>query len=166
MDLNVTKGQIDAALRHVYTSAGTVLTIGTVLAVVPADSVQPIITELQNIGDNIQSILGSIAKLSILVGPIIGAVMAKLAFKSASPKSQGESLAQTASIPTAPGAAESSKTTEAKVALLTAVTDVARKAPDVNIDGTIKAAPEIAHAVPSAIVVPDPAVPAAVKPAG
>jgi hypothetical protein len=96
-----TEGQVSAALRHVYTSAGTVLAIGTIVAVVPQDQVQPIMDALRQVGDGLQQVFGGVSKLVIIVGPIVAAWMAKIAATSASFKSQLKSVTAAASAPEA-----------------------------------------------------------------
>lgn len=73
-----------ALLRHVYTSAGTLLFIGTAIAVVPQDSVQPILNSLHTIGDDVGKLIGDFKALMVLIGPIIIALTAKYAGAAAS----------------------------------------------------------------------------------
>ncbi len=115
----VTQAQVDAALRHVYTSAGTVLTIGTVIAVVPQDSVQPIMDALRQIGDGLHQIVGGFSKLTLIAGPIVVGIMAKIAAGSAAFKSQ---LASVMSFAAKPGNMEAKK--EVVAATANALTEV------------------------------------------
>lgn len=78
-----TQAQVSAALRHVYTSAATVLAIGTIVAVVPQDQVQPIMDALRQTGDGLQQVFGGVSKLVLIIGPIIAALSGKAAFASA-----------------------------------------------------------------------------------
>jgi hypothetical protein len=133
-----TDAQVSAALRHVYTSAGTVLAIGAIVAVVPQEQVQPIMDALRQVGDGMQQVFGGVSKLVVIVGPIVAAWMAKIAATSASFKSQLRSVTATASAP--------ANVTE-KVALATATA---------NVPGIVQvaAAPVIANATPDPKVVP------------
>lgn len=95
----VTQAQVDAALRHVYTAAGTVLTIGTVVAVVPQESVQPIMDALRQIGDGLHQMIGGFSKLSLIAGPIVIGLMGKIAAGSAGFRNQLASVMRTAAQP-------------------------------------------------------------------
>src|SRR6185312_3658978 len=101
-----TENQTAAALRHVYTAAATVLGLAAVVAVVPKEQVQPILDSLHQIGDGVQQVIGGFSKLMVIVGPIVGVWMARLAAGSASFKSQLASVAKQAS---APGNPENAK---------------------------------------------------------
>lgn len=104
-----TQPQIDAALRHAYTSAGTLLAFAAVVAVIPQESVQPIIDALRQVGDGLQQVFGGASKLAIIVGPIVAGWMAKIAATSASIKNQAASLKASAESPKA-AVAETAKT--------------------------------------------------------
>lgn len=97
--MKITDNQVSAALRHVYTSAGTVLAIGTLVAVVPQDQVQPIMDALRETGDGLQHAFGGLSKLIVLVGPIVAVWMAKIAASSASFRSQLQSVFSQAATP-------------------------------------------------------------------
>lgn len=74
----------NAVLRHVYSIAGTILFIGAAAAVVPQDSIQPILDKLHVIGDDVGKLIGDFKALMVLVGPIILALTAKSAGAAAS----------------------------------------------------------------------------------
>lgn len=84
----MTSDQIQSILRHGYTAAGTALTIGTLIAVVPADAVQPAIAALHDVGDGLQQAFGGVSKLVIIFGPIVVGISAKAAAFAASLRSQ------------------------------------------------------------------------------
>lgn len=137
------ENQVNAGLRHVYTSAATILTLATVVAIVPQESVAPILAALHQIGDGVQQVVGGFSKLSVLVGPIIAGLMIKIAGGSAGIKSQAASLMRMMN------SAKPEQAAEAKSAVLTAAVN----APDIQIQGKILAPPEVANAVPSDKVV-------------
>lgn len=129
--------QVDAALRHAYTAAGTVLALGAVVAVVPQESVQPIMDALRQTGDGLQQVFGGMSKLLVIVGPIVGAWMAKIAATKAGFTSQLKSVTAAASAP---------ENVEQKKEMLAATASI----PEVK---KVIAEPEIAAATPSAKVV-------------
>lgn len=75
-----TENQINAALRHVYTVGGTVLTMAAVVAVIPQDSVQPAIMALHDVGDGLHQAFGGATKLLLIVGPALTAIPGARAF--------------------------------------------------------------------------------------
>lgn len=91
--------QVSAALRHLYTSAGTVLGMGAALALIPQDQVQPSLDALREVGDGIQKVFGGVSKLLIIVGPLVGVWMAKIAAVRSGLSSQVSSLFSKASAP-------------------------------------------------------------------
>lgn len=84
----MTSDEIQSLLRHGYTAAGTALTIGTLIAVVPQDAVQPTLAALHDIGDGLQQAFGGASKLVLIFGPIIIGLSAKVAAFAVSLKSQ------------------------------------------------------------------------------
>lgn len=83
-----TAPQVDATLRHVYTSVATIFTMLSVLAIVPADQVQPAINALHRVGDDVKALMGDLSALWIILGPIVIGFVAKAAAFSASLRSQ------------------------------------------------------------------------------
>jgi len=79
---------INSLLRQGYTAAGTALTIGTLIAVVPQEAVQPTIAALHDIGDGLQKAIGGFSSLIVIFGPIIMGLSAKAAAFAVSLKSQ------------------------------------------------------------------------------
>lgn len=84
----MTSDEIQSLLRHGYTAAGTALTIGTMIAVIPPDAVQPAIAALHDMGDGLQQAFGGASKLVLLFGPIIAGISTKIAMLAVSLKSQ------------------------------------------------------------------------------
>lgn len=84
----LTSDEIQSMLRHGYTAAGTALTIGALIAVVPVDAVQPTIAALHDIGDGLQQAFGGASKIVLFFGPIIMGVSTKIAAIAVSLKSQ------------------------------------------------------------------------------
>lgn len=131
-----TEGQVSAAMRHVYTSAGTVLAIGTIVAVVPQDQVQPIMDALRQVGDGLQQVFGGVSKLVLIAGPIVVGWMGKIAAARAGFTSQLKSVISTASAP---------ENVDKKAAVVAATASMP------EVEQII--APELADAVPSHKVV-------------
>lgn len=94
-----TAQQVDAALRHAYTSAGTVLAICALAAVIPKEDVQPILDALHQIGDGLEQVFGGASKLVIIIGPVVAVWMGKIAAAKAGFLSQLKSVTAAASVP-------------------------------------------------------------------
>lgn len=125
--------QLNAGLRHVYTAAGTALTIGTLLAVIPQESVQPTLDALHQMGDGLQQVFGGASKLVTVLGPVVVAFATKYAVGSASFRSRLAGLVASVNAP--------DKAVE-KAALVAAVDQV----PGVAAAAT---APEVQAVMPS-----------------
>lgn len=72
--------QVDAAMRHVYTSAGTVLALASAVALVPQADIQPIMDALREMGDGLHHIFHGAEALMIVIGPLIAGWMGKIAY--------------------------------------------------------------------------------------
>ncbi len=86
--------QVDATMRHVYTSGATVFTVLAALAIMPADQVQPAIDALHKVGDDVKALMGDLSALWIILGPIVIGFVAKAAAFSASLRSQLKAVTQ------------------------------------------------------------------------
>lgn len=142
-------------IRQTYAAgrnyANYFLGVATTLGLLSSAQNKTIMDSLSDIAAGIGQIVHGFTSIwqvgTVVLGPVIGIVLAQLASHSATAKSQAASLAASAS------AAPSQSTTNAQVALLTAVTAVEKQAPDMTIQGKIVASPEVANAVPSNKVV-------------
>jgi hypothetical protein len=86
--------QVDAAMRHVYTSGASVFTVLSVFALLPSDQVQPAIDALHRLGDDIKALMGDLSALWIILGPVVIGFVAKAAAFSASLRSQLKAVTQ------------------------------------------------------------------------
>lgn len=147
MDLNPINwnlNQYKAAGKHVVSYAAGAVSIALAFKfLTPADASQ-ITTSISTISDGFVKMAEGVTALIAVLAPFYTAFKAA---NNASPQSQGASLAATAT------AAPSQKTTDAKVALLSAVATVEEKSPDVTLQGKIITSPEVAGLVPSNKVV-------------
>lgn len=132
----ISEGQVNAAMRHVYTSAGTAFAIFALLGVLPQESVQPALDAVHQIGDGLQQVFGGFSKLTVIIGPIVAVWMGKIAASSASFKSQLKAVTSTAA---QPDAVEEKKAVVAATATLPEVKQIV--------------SPTLADAIPSAKVV-------------
>lgn len=80
--------QVNAALRHGVTASATIFTVLGVLAVVPQDQIAGLIQDLHDIQSGLSQAFGGFSKLWIVLGPIAGIWMAKIAGASAGIVSQ------------------------------------------------------------------------------
>ena len=65
------QSQVQAAMRHVYTAAGTTITIMGALALLPPEKVQPAIDALHRMGDDVKDFMGAASILWGIIGPVI-----------------------------------------------------------------------------------------------
>lgn len=88
----LTSAELQSLLRQGYTAAGTAFTIAAAIAVIPAESVQPAIAALHDIGDGAEKIFGGFSKLVLIFGPVVAGLSAKAAAFAVSLKSQVKSV--------------------------------------------------------------------------
>ncbi len=79
-----TENQVNAALRHVGTSAATATTIFVMLGFLNADQAQGILAAMQDVVAGLQQAFGGFSKIAIIIGPVFATMMATYAAKSGS----------------------------------------------------------------------------------
>jgi len=82
-----TENQVNAALRHVGTSAATAITVFTALGFLTPEQSQGIVSAMQDVVAGLQQAFGGFSKIAIIVGPIFATLMAAYAAKSGSASS-------------------------------------------------------------------------------
>lgn len=83
-----TTGQVNAALRHAGTAAGTTVTIGAALGMLSADDAAKVVAALQHITHGLEEAFGGFATVFAVVGPVAVAIFTKGAMAAASLKNQ------------------------------------------------------------------------------
>ena len=81
-------GQVNAALRHAGTAAGTAVTIATVMGLLPADDAAKVTDAFQHIAHGLEEAFGGFATVFAVVGPVAMGLFTKSAVAAASLKSQ------------------------------------------------------------------------------
>lgn len=84
---SLSSAQVNAALRHGGTAAGTLVTIFTVLGVLSPEQSADVIAAVHQITDGLQQVVGGASKIILIVGPIIAGFAAKGAVNAASLRS-------------------------------------------------------------------------------
>ena len=82
------QSQINAGLRYAGTAVGTIGTVATVMGVLPPDTAHAIVQSSQKVLTDLQQLIGDSYLLFVLVFPVIVGWLARVGYKSASPKSQ------------------------------------------------------------------------------
>lgn len=139
-------------VRRFYASgrnyANYFLGVATTLGFVSASQSKTLTDSFNEIVNGVSQIVHgatSIWQVGVVVlGPVTGVILARFASNSASTASQMASVKAAANDPTDPEKAKA-----AQAAMLTAVTTTN----GINVEGVIKAPPEVASAVPSAQVI-------------
>lgn len=145
----IEQSQVNTALQHVGTSAGTAVTIFTMLGLVSPEQAAAIVAGMQDVTNGLQQAVGGLYKIGVIAGPLLIAGMAALGIKSASVRekvaslfrsaAQGNQQAQTEIVRAAtevitavPGQVASALPTETKVALTQATVALASVSPKTN----------------------------------
>src|SRR5271165_2094015 len=87
-----TSEQVSAAMRHVGTATATATAMMALLGVLNQDQVQAVVVDVHQITDGLQQVFGGASKLVVLLGPIAALYFGKVAFASASLRSQLKSI--------------------------------------------------------------------------
>ena len=83
-----TQAQINAALRYVGTSVGTIGSIAALVGVLSPDQSATFVADLQAIVADLKQLFGDSVKFAFFIIPIATVWFAKVGFSSASPKAQ------------------------------------------------------------------------------
>ena len=79
-----TENQVNAALRHVGTSAATAVTVFTALGFLSPEQAQGIVAAMQDVVAGLQQAFGGFSRIAIIIGPVFATLMAAYAAKSGS----------------------------------------------------------------------------------
>lgn len=83
-----TEAQVLTALRYAGVVAGTLFSGLATLGALSPETSAAIVTQLQLVGRDLQTLVGDGWKLGLLVGPVLVAWLAKIGYHSASPRKQ------------------------------------------------------------------------------
>jgi hypothetical protein len=139
-DLTESKNQVNAGLRYAGASAGTLFTVLGALQFVTPEQVAELTTQIHILNDSLFTAYGALLKMWVILGPVMVGVLGYFGVKSSSVKAIGEKLRAIATGAASPASREAQKvaiqvtgaiaqdksipaSTEAKVALLDAVTE-------------------------------------------
>lgn len=96
------QNQTSAAVRHLVTAGGTAFTILGAFAVLPADQVTAAVGHLQDIGTDINKLMGDLGALWLIIGPVAIGFAVKGATFAASLKGQLRSIARNPAVDITP----------------------------------------------------------------
>lgn len=97
------QNQTSALVRHAVTAGGTAFTILGAFALLPADQVEPAITALRVIGDDVNKLTGDLGALWLIIGPVAIGLASKGAAFAASLKGQLTSITRNPAVEIPPG---------------------------------------------------------------